>query len=84
MKFKSLVIAGIALLSLSVTACKSKPKLLTPEEVTKMVDEKVAKEKEVLGPELDKLCEAQTPQYVQEAVDKLVAEAAAAQAAPAQ
>ncbi|MBL7832203.1 MAG: hypothetical protein JNK41_14345 [Saprospiraceae bacterium] len=84
MKFKSLVFAGIALLALSVTACKSKPKLMSPEEVTKMVDEKVAKEKEVLGPELDKLCVAQTPQLVQAAVDQLVAEAQAAQTAPAQ
>ncbi len=83
MKFRSLVFAGIALFSLSVTACKSKPKLMTPEEVTKMVDDKVAKEKEILGPELDKLCEAQTPQLVQAAAAQLVAEAQAAQAAPA-
>jgi hypothetical protein len=75
MKFKSLFIVGIAVLSLSVSACKGKPKLMTPEEVAAKVDEQFAKEKELKGPELDKLCEAQTPTLVKAAVDQIVAEA---------
>lgn len=81
MKFKLLVFIGIAVFSMTMSSCKSKPKLMSPEEVTKMVSDKVEQQKVALGPELDKLCEKQTPQLVEEAVKQLVA---ASEAAPAQ
>jgi len=72
MKFKSIFIIGLAVLSTGMFACKGKPKLMTPEEVTAMVDSKFSKEKEVIAPELDKLCDAQFPMLVQTQSDSLV------------
>lgn len=72
MKFKSFVFIGIAVISTGMVACKGKPKLMTPEEVTAMVDSKFAKEKEVIAPELDKLCDAQFATLVQAQADTIV------------
>lgn len=81
MKIKAFVIIGVAVISTGMSACKSKPKLMTPEEMTAMVDSKFAKEKEAIGPELDKLCDAQFPTLVQQQTDTLVAHATAMPAA---
>ena len=77
MKFKALVIIGIAVISTGMVACKSKPKLMTPEEVTAMVDDKFAKEKDAIGPELDKLCDDQFETLVKQQVDTMLLEAKA-------
>ncbi len=82
MKFKSIVIIGLAVLSTGMFACKGKPKLMTPEEVTAMVDSKFSKEKDAIGPELDKLCDAQFPTLVKAQTDTLVNQAKANMAKP--
>jgi hypothetical protein len=82
MKFKSIIIIGLAVVSTGMFACKGKPKLMTPEEVTAMVDSKFSKEKDVIAPELDKLCDAQFPMLVQAQTDTLVNQAKAMMSKP--
>jgi len=77
MKFKSLLLLAVAAMVVGFTACKSKPKLMTPEEVTSAVDQKFNEQKAVMEPELNKLCDAQFPLLVKTAQDSLVLLAAA-------
>ncbi len=63
----SLVLGAVAI------SCKSKPKLLTEEQILQKVDSMYQVQVETLGADLDDACDAKFDDLVQTAVDSIIA-----------
>lgn len=73
MKRFFLFVAMSLMLGAIATSCKSKPKLLTEEQVLQTVDSMYQVQVETLGSDLDAACDAKFDDMVQTAVDSIMA-----------
>ncbi len=71
-KFLLFIALGLTLTAMTI-ACKSKPKLLTEEQMLQKIDSMYNTQIETLGADLDDACDAKFDDLVQTALDSILA-----------